>query len=120
MGYALAADAILVVHGLFIAFAVLGGLLATRRPAVAVLHLPAAAWAAWIEMSGGICPLTPLENRLRALAGETPYGGGFVEHYLLPIIYPPGLTLEIQVALGAGVLVVNIAIYAWVLRRRRR
>ena len=120
MGYALAADVILLVHGLFIGFAVLGGLLALRRPAAAVLHLPAAAWAAWIELSGGICPLTPLENRMRALAGETPYGGGFVEHYLLPLIYPAGLTTEIQVALGLGVLVVNGAIYAWVLRRRRR
>lgn len=120
MGYALAADAVLLVHGLFVAFAVLGGLFAVRRPAAAALHLPAAAWAAWIELSGGLCPLTPLENRLRALAGETPYGGGFIEHYLLPVIYPPGLTTAIQVVLGVAVIVVNAAIYAWVLRRRRR
>ena len=120
MGYALAADGVVVLHGLFILFAVLGGLLAAWRPWAAALHLPAAAWAAWIEVSGGICPLTPLENRLRALAGEEGYADGFVEHYLLPLIYPPGLTPAVQWTLAALVVLVNVAIYGWVLRRRRR
>jgi len=120
MRHALAADAVLLLHGLFILFAVLGGLLAARWRWIAAVHLPAAAWAAWIEASGGICPLTPLENRLRQLAGDTPYAGGFVEHYLLPLIYPSGLTPEVQWTLAAGVVAANAVIYAWVLRRRRR
>jgi hypothetical protein len=120
MGYALAADGVVLLHGLFILFAVLGGLLAAWRPWAALLHLPAAAWAAWIEVSGGICPLTPLEVRLRHLAGENGYASGFVEHYLLPLIYPPGLTPAVQWALAALVVGVNLAVYAWVLRRRRR
>jgi hypothetical protein len=120
VGYGLAADGIVLLHGLFVLFAVLGGLLAAWRPWTAALHLPAVAWAAWIELSGGICPLTPLENRLRALAGENGYAGGFVEHYLLPLIYPPGLTTIVQWALAALVVGVNVVIYGWVLRRRRR
>ena len=116
----LAADAVLLLHGAFILFAVFGGLLSAWRPWAAAVHLPAAAWAAWIEFSGGICPLTPLENRLRALAGDTPYAGGFVEHYLVPLIYPPGLTARVQLLLALGVVLVNVAIYTWVLRRSRR
>lgn len=120
VSYRVAADAVLLLHGLFVLFAVLGGLLAARRRWVAWVHLPAAAWAAWIEFSGGVCPLTPLENSLRARAGATPYEGGFVDHYLLPLVYPTGLTPRIQVALGVIVLLANLAIYAWVLRRSRR
>lgn len=120
MAYALAADGVVLLHGLFILFAVLGGLLAAWRPWIAALHLPAAAWAAVIEVSGRTCPLTPLENRLRDLAGENGYGGGFVEHYLLPVIYPPGLTPAVQWTLAGLVVATNVAIYAWVLRRRRR
>jgi len=120
MGYALAADVVVLLHGLFILFAVFGGLLAAWRPWAAALHLPAAAWGAWIELSGGTCPLTPLENRLRQLAGESGYAGGFVEHYLLPVIYPPGLTPAVQWTLAAMVVVVNLLVYGWVLRRRRR
>lgn len=120
MGWALAADAVLLAHGLFIAFAVAGGLLVAWRRRLAWLHLPAAAWAAWIEFSGGICPLTPLENRFRALAGERGYPGDFVGHYLLPLVYPSGLTPAVQWALGALVIAINVAVYAWVLRRARR
>lgn len=120
MSHELAAGAVVVLHGLFILYALLGGLLAAWRPWMAALHLPAAAWAAWIEVSGGTCPLTPLEIRLRTAAGREGYAGGFVEHYLLPVIYPPGLTPAVQWALAAVVLAVNLAIYAWVLRRRRR
>jgi hypothetical protein len=113
----LLADFTVLLHLAFILFAVLGGLLALRWPRAAWVHLPAAAWAAAIELGGWICPLTPLENALRA--GEAGYAGGFVEHYLLPLIYPAGLTREIQFALAGFVLLVNIAIYLAVARRWR-
>ena len=115
----LAADAVLVAHLLFVVFVAAGGLLALRWRRAPWLHLPAAAWGVWIEWSGGICPLTPLENRLRAAGGEAGYRGGFVEHYLLPLIYPEALTREAQWAIGAGVIVANVAVYALVLARRR-
>ncbi len=114
------ADGLLVLHGLFIAFAVAGGALVWRWPRLAWLHLPAVAWAAWIEWTGGICPLTPLENRWRRAAGQTGYEGGFVEHYLLGLIYPDGLTREAQVGLGLGVALVNLTAYGLLLRSRRR
>lgn len=87
---------------------------------LAWLHLPAAAWAAAIEFSGAICPLTPLENRFRRLAGESGYPGGFVEHYLIPIVYPPGLDPAIQRWLGALVVAANLAVYLWAVTRRRK
>jgi hypothetical protein len=118
--YAWLADLVLVLHASFVLFVVLGGTLCLRWPRVAWLHLPAAAWGAAIEFSGGICPLTPLENRFRALAGELGYGGGFVEHYLLAWLYPEGLTRHAQLVLGIGVLLVNAVLYAWVLLRLRR
>lgn len=115
------ADLILVVHGAFIVFAVGGGLLTLRWRRVAWIHLPAAAWAAAVMAMGWICPLTPLENRLRQTAGEVGYEGGFIEHYIVPMIYPGGLTREIQMVLGAMVVGVNGVIYATVwLRTRRR
>ncbi len=117
MGHRLAADAVLLLHLGFIAFAVLGGLLTPRWRRVPWLHLPSAAWAAWIEWSGGLCPLTPLENRLRVLAGQSGYPGGFVEHYLLPLIYPAGLTRELQFVLAGFVVLANVAVYAWVWHR---
>ena len=120
VAYAWLADFLLAVHGSFVLFVVFGGLLALRWPRVAWLHLPAAAWGAAIEFSGAICPLTPLENRLRGLAGEAGYGGGFVEHYLLAWLYPAGLTREAQLVLGFVVLAVNVAVYASVWARRVR
>ncbi|NLF55383.1 MAG: DUF2784 domain-containing protein [Thauera phenolivorans] len=114
----LAADAVLLLHLGFIAFVLLGGLLGLRWRRAPWLHLPAAVWGVWIELSGAICPLTPLENRLRAAAGEAGYEGGFVDHYLLALIYPAGLTRERQWILAALVLAANLAIYAWVWRRR--
>lgn len=116
------ADAVLIGHGLFIAWAVLGGFAVWRRPWLALLHLPAAAWGVWIEWSGGICPLTPIEQRLRLAAGEAGYSGSFVEHYLGAAIYPEGLTREIQFAIGFFVLLLNAAVYAVLLARllRRR
>ncbi|CAG9174165.1 hypothetical protein LMG23992_02651 [Cupriavidus laharis] len=106
------ADLVVVVHFLFIAFVVGGALLLFRWPRVAWVHLPAAAWGVFVEWSGRVCPLTPLENALRRAAGEAGYGGGFVERYLLPVIYPVGLTTEIQIWLGVFVVVVNVVIYA--------
>lgn len=120
MGFRLAADAVLLLHLGFILFALCSGLLALRWRRAPLLHLPAVAWAAFIEISAGICPLTPLENRLRVLAGQSGYAGGFIEHHLLPLIYPAGLTREIQLALAAAVLAINLAVYLLVWRRRRR
>jgi hypothetical protein len=117
MTFRILADAVLVLHFAFIAFALLGGLLVWRWPRLAWLHLPAAAWAAGIAFFGGICPLTPLENRLRAAGGEAGYDGGFLESRLEPLIYPGWLTREIQVALGAVVLAINFFAYARVLKK---
>lgn len=119
MSYGLLADAVLVVHGLYIVFVVAGALLALRWSWVLWLHAPAALWGAWVELAGKVCPLTPLENRFRGLAGAEGYEGGFIETYLLPLIYPGALTREIQIALGLFVLTLNGVLYGWVLRRRR-
>ena len=119
MPYRLLADLTLILHAAFVVFVMLGALLVLRWPRVAWIHLPAALWGAGIEFLGGICPLTPLENHWRQLAGQDGYAGGFVEHYVVPILYPDALTRRVQVALGILVLVVNVAIYAWALWRRR-
>ena len=118
----LLADAVVVLHLLFIVFALAGGAFVIARPRIAFVHLPAAIWAAYIEFSGNICPLTPLENALRRRAGGAGYHGGFVEHYLIPLIYPPGLTPRVQLAIGVGVVAINVAFYvaAWRRRRQRR
>ncbi|MEO7547475.1 MAG: DUF2784 domain-containing protein [Ramlibacter sp.] len=116
----LAADLTLVLHFAFIAFALLGALLALRWPWVIFIQLPAAAWGVYVEWSGRICPLTHIENRFRLLAGQDGYAGGFVERYLLPIIYPAGLTPEVQFTLAGVVLVANAVTYSSILWRRRR
>lgn len=116
----LAADAILVLHLAFIAFALLGALLAFRWPWIPLLQLPAAAWGFFVEITGRICPLTGLENHFRALAGQGGYSESFVERYLLPVIYPSGLTQQIQFFLAAVVLAVNAAAYGLLLWRRLR
>ncbi len=115
----LLADLLVVVHLLFVAFVGLGGLLVLRWPRVAWLHLPAALWGVGIELTGRICPLTPLERELRRRAGESAYQGDFVSHYLLPVLYPRGLTRAAQVWLAVLVVGVNLAIYAVVVTRRR-
>lgn len=120
MAYRILADLVVGLHALFVAFVVVGGLLALRWPRVAVLHLPAAVWGALIEFQGWICPLTPLEKWLRSLAGEAGYQGGFVEHYLLPVLYPPGLTRSVQLLLGSLVIAVNVVVYGFLLYRSRR
>lgn len=120
MGYRLAADAVVALHLGFIVFAVAGGLLVLRDRRVALLHLPAVAWVVWLELTGAYCPLTPLENALRLRAGERGYSGGFIEHYLTPIIYPAGLTADVQTWLGIGAFAINAALYALAWRRRRQ
>lgn len=119
--YRLLANAVVVLHALFILFVVCGGLLAWRWRWVAAIHIPCAVWGVLIEYRGWICPLTPLENSLRARAGgQEGYSGGFVEHYLLPAIYPSGLTPRVQLMLGTFVLVSNVLVYALLLRRLTR
>ena len=119
MNYALAADALLVLHAAFVAFVVFGGLLALRWRWLAWLHLPAAAWGVLIEAFGWTCPLTPLEWRWRAAAGEAGFSGGFIERHLVLALYPPGLTRAMQALLAAGLLLGNVAIYAIWLKRGR-
>lgn len=117
---ALAADAVLVVHLGFIFFVVAGAMLVWRWPWVALLHVPAAVWGVIVEWTGWGCPLTPLEVGLRRLAGEAGYAGGFIEHYLFPLIYPQGLTRQVQIVLGVVVLAINVVLYGLLLGRRRR
>ena len=119
MPYRTLADLVLVVHLAFVLFVVLGGALVLRWPKLAWVHLPAAGWGALIEFAGWICPLTPLEQRLRVLAGQAGYEGGFIEHYVTAWLYPAGLTRTVQLVLGAAVIAVNLAVYARLLRRRR-
>ena len=109
------ADILLIIHLLFILFVVLGGLLVFKWRWIALLHLPCASWGALIEFSGWICPLTPLENHYRELAGAEGYSGGFIEHYLIPLIYPAGLDKNLQIILGLTVILINGIIYALVL-----
>ena len=119
----LLADLLVLIHLAFILFVVLGGLLVLRWPRIAFIHLPAALWGALIEFGNWICPLTPLEQKLRQSAGEGVYSGSFVEQYVLPLIYPSGLTREVQIGLGLLVLLLNFLIYAcllWKWKKRRR
>jgi hypothetical protein len=118
--FAVLAGLIVLVHVSFVVFAASGALLALRRPWVPWVHLPAAAWAAYIEFSGGICPLTPLENDFRARAGLDSYSGDFVARYLFPVLYPDGLTRSAQAMIGTLVVAVNLVLYLRLLRRRRQ
>jgi hypothetical protein len=120
MKYALAADAVMLFHFCFIAFALLGSFLVLWKPWIVWLHLPALAWGAWIEASGNYCPLTPLENHFRDLAGQSTYGEGFITHYLGPIIYPTGLTRGTQFMILGLLIAVNVVGYALVIARRKR
>ena len=119
MGFAILADLTLAFHLGFIAFVLGGGFLVGRWPRLATPHLAAAAWGAFVAMTGRVCPLTPLEIWLRERAGQSGYRGGFIEHYLTRIIYPEGLTPELQCRLGVLVVAVNLGVYAWVARGRR-
>lgn len=114
------ADTLVALHLAFVAFATLGGLLVLRWPRLAWGHIPVVVWAVAVEWLNLICPLTPLEQHLRALAGRAAYEGGFIEHYVLPLLYPSSLTRSLQITLGALVVVINVAVYArlWYLRYR--
>jgi len=114
MAYRIAADLLVLFHFAFILFVVLGGVLVFYRRMFAWLHLPAVLWGVLIEFSGWVCPLTPWEQSLRIKAGQAGYSGGFVEHYLVSLIYPEALTPEIQFVLGVLVLMLNVGIYALV------
>ena len=117
MIYRTLADIVVVVHFAFVLFAMFGGLLVLRWVRCAWLHLPAAVWAAGIEFGGWICPLTWLEDWLWRMGGQTPVPASFVERYLMPLLYPHALTRGVQVAIGLSVVVVNLVIYATVVRR---
>jgi hypothetical protein len=118
MIYRWLADVVVVLHLCFVAFVTLGGFLLRRWPKLIYVHIPVAAWGVLIEFSGWICPLTPLENALRMRGGQAGYEGDFVTHYLMPVLYPYGLTRNIQLVLGACVLGVNAVAYFLFVRRR--
>lgn len=119
MIYSALADLVLVFHLAFIIFVVLGGLLTLRWAWAPIVHLPAALWGVFIEVSGGACPLTPLENALRRTAGTEGYAGGFIEHYLVPVMYPPQLPHYLQLVFAGFVVVANLLLYFIVWRHRR-
>jgi len=111
VGYRVLADAVVALHLAFILFVALGASLAFRRPRIVWLHVPCAAWGAWVELAGWICPLTPLEIELRRNAGLEGYSGGFIENYVIPVVYPEALTRALQVIIGAAVLMMNALLY---------
>jgi len=120
MIYSLLADAVVVLHFAFILFVAAGGLLVLKWPQLMRLHLPAAGWGALIEFTGWICPLTPLENRLRVMGGGAGYQGGFIDTYLAPLIYPEGLTHRHQLFIGIGVVAINIVFYGILVRKHMK
>ncbi len=119
MLYRILADVVLVVHFGFILFVIFGGLLALKWPKAAWAHLPCFLWGASIITVGWVCPLTPLEHQLRRAAGQAGYEGGFIEHYILPLIYPGELTQTVQFVLGGALMTFNILVYTWVVARHR-
>lgn len=119
MIYRVLADAVVLFHFSFVLFVILGGFLLRRWPRLVYLHVPIAVWGVLIEFAGWICPLTPLENHLRRLGGEAGYEGGFIDHYIIPVLYPGGLTRTLQYVLGIFALLINILAYVLYFRRRR-
>jgi Protein of Unknown function (DUF2784) len=117
--YQLLADLVVLVHVAFVVFAVLGGLLAARWRRLVWIHLPAVIWAVIVEFFGWVCPLTPLENWLRRRAGQAVYPSDFIAHYILPVLYPEELSREVQITLGALVLLINLSVYTWIFRRKK-
>ncbi len=120
MAALIGADAVLLLHLAFILFAVFGGVLAPWYPKIAWVHLPALVWAVWISATHGICPLTPLENSLRRAAGDAGYPGTFIDHYIMPLIYPPGLTPTLQVWIAIVLAASNALLYGWALLKALR
>lgn len=119
MLYGFLADVVMLAHLAFVLFVIGGGLLVLKWPRIAWLHLPAAAWGAMIEFAGWICPLTPLENRLLMQSGESGYEGDFIAHYLPAVLYPTDLTRQVQIILGLLVVIINGALYGWMLAHMR-
>ncbi len=120
MFYIITANTIVCLHLGFVCFVVLGGLLVLKWRRLIFLHLPAAVWGALIEYQGWLCPLTPLEQHLRQAGNQAGYSGGFIEHYLLALLYPDYLDREMQIVLGTFVVVVNLAVYGWIIWRGTR
>jgi hypothetical protein len=118
--YSLAADSVVVIHLAFILFVILGGLTLFKWPWMIWLHVPTAVWGVLVELLGAPCPLTPLENHLRRIGDAEAYSGGFIDHYIMPIVYPPGLTRGTQVVLGVLILAMNFAIYFRYLTRKSK
>lgn len=116
--FAFLAALVVIVHLAFVLFATLGGVLVLRWPRVAWVHLPCVAWAVYVEFSGRICPLTPLEHTLRQRAGLDHYSGDFIAHYVFPVLYPAGLTRDAQLTIGIILIAINLAAYSWAMRRR--
>src|ERR1043166_2544889 len=119
MRYRVLADGIMLLHFAYIVFVIGGALLVLQRRWWMWLHLPAVAWGVWVEFFARMCPLTPLENALRARAGQAGYAGGFIDHYITRLVYPEGLTARGQVVLGACVVIVNVLLYTRIWRRAR-
>lgn len=119
MAFCLLANLVVLLHAAFLVFVVAGALLVARWPRLLPVHVACVAWGAYVELAGKICPLTPLENHFRELAGQAGYSGGFIEHYLIPALYPARLTASVQTKIGLGVLALNGLLYAVVWRRIR-
>ena len=117
--YQLLADLVVLVHVAFVVFAILGGLLAARWRRLVWIHLPAVIWAVIVEVFGWVCPLTPLENWLRRRGGQAGYPSDFIAHYILPVLYPEELSREVQITLGAIVLLINLSVYTWIFRCKK-
>ena len=120
MFYSVAADLLVILHLTFIVFVIAGGFSLLKWPWMVILHIPAAAWGAFVEINGLICPLTPWENHLRLLAGEKGYPNSFIEHYLIPIIYPPEISQTMLTMMGVMVIVINLCVYTFVVYRLTR
>jgi len=116
----IAAHLVVVLHFGFVCFVVLGGLLVWRWRWLLFLHIPAVLWGVLIEFQGWLCPLTPLEQRLRQVAGQAGYSGGFIEHYLQPVLYPSALNRGAQIFLGTFVVAINVVVYGLLLARNRK
>jgi hypothetical protein len=117
MLYKLSADFVVLFHFAFILFVLFGGFLVLKRRRIAWVHVPCFAWGALVELFGWWCPITPLENWLRVESGRAGYQTGFIEHYIMPIVYPVDLTRELQMVLGGAVVLLNGAIYGAILAR---
>lgn len=120
MVISLMANLLVLIHLGFIVFVAFGGLLVYKWPKIVFLHIPCVLWGALIELGGWTCPLTPLETVLREFAGEAGYVGGFIDHYVMPLVYPPGLTRGMQIGLGIIVLTVNLCVYGWMFVARKK